>query len=71
MDWLISGWIQFQCGIKIDSPVTTKGSYDPKKYWALLARGCAVNASLTDNNWEFWHLLEKPIDEVRKSYNIL
>lgn len=72
MDMLTVGFIQFHCNIKIDSPVTGFGGYRPLHYWNSLTKGTRVSQpEIVDVNWDFWPLLDKPIDDVRHSLNIV
>lgn len=71
MDYLMVGLMQFNCGIKFDVPVFGKGGYDADTYWAAFAKGVRVNCDIMrQHKWDFWPLLDVPIEDARKALNI-
>jgi uncharacterized tellurite resistance protein B-like protein len=62
--------VMFHLGIKLAAPEPGKGFFDPKKVLRAMERGAAMNVDLTDH-WDHWAVVELPIEEVRRRYNIL
>lgn len=63
--------VMYQLGVAFNPVVTpTRLQWDPQKVIRALQRGAAINTNLTDH-WDFWPDLTRPIDEVRRKYNIL
>jgi tellurite resistance protein len=54
-----------------DGTPTDRMKLDPEAVVANLQRGRAVNRDLYEIGWDFWPLFERPLDEVRATYNIL
>jgi hypothetical protein len=48
---------------------TDKGHFEPARFARALARGAACNADLTEG-WDYWPMMDRNVDEVRKTYNI-
>lgn len=48
---------------------TERGRFDPATALAAIRRGAAMNVDLSQG-WEYWDVVEMPIDEVRARYNI-
>ncbi|MGH7258756.1 MAG: hypothetical protein ACREIM_10295, partial [Nitrospiraceae bacterium] len=63
--------LQFHAGIRM-TPITkarTK-SFNPEKALIALQRGAAMNVDLTDG-WDYWPVMNEPVEELRRRYNIL
>ena len=67
--WMVL--LMFHLGIQLNPRATPgKGFFDPDKVLRALRRGAAINIDLTER-WNYWDVVELPIDEVRRRYNIL
>ncbi|KTC71580.1 hypothetical protein Lbir_1633 [Legionella birminghamensis] len=63
---------QFHLGVKtvpIDVPGMT-GEFNPEEQFLALQRGSLMNVDLFDN-WDYWPVMDQPIEQVRQSFNIL
>jgi tellurite resistance protein len=60
----------FQLGIKLGPAEPTRMKFDPEKVIRAMRRGAQINTDLTDH-WDYWPLMDQPIDEVRRRYNIV
>ena len=64
--------VMFQVGAKLQpSQIVTNArlQLDPQKVIGAIERGSRINTDLTDH-WDYWPLMDLPIDEVRRTYNI-
>ena len=54
------------------TPITKArtGFFDPDKALIALQRGVVMNLDLTDG-WDYWSVMGKQVEELRKRYNIL
>ncbi len=66
--WMVL--VMFHLGIKL-APIATpgKGHFNPEKVLRAMRRGAAMKVDLTDH-WNYWEVVELPIDEVRARYGI-
>jgi hypothetical protein len=62
--------VMFQLGIKLGPAEPAKMKLDPERVLRAMRRGAQINTDLTDH-WDYWPLLDRPIDEVRRKYNIV
>src|SRR5262249_19085355 len=46
-----------------------KGHFEPERFMRALTRGAGCNTDLTEG-WDFWPLLDRPLDDVRRMYEI-
>jgi len=71
--WLFVFFVlrQFHVGVRM-TPITKArtGFFDPEKALIALRRGAAMNVDLTDG-WEYWPVMGKQVEVLRKRYNIL
>lgn len=47
-----------------------KGDFDAEAFARALERGDDCNVDLTDDAWDFWAALPRPIDALRADYGI-
>jgi hypothetical protein len=64
--------VMFHLGVPLGPPQTTPkaGQFDPEKVLRAMKRGSQINTDLTDH-WNYWEVMNLPIDEVRGRYNIV
>jgi hypothetical protein len=69
-DFLFFGIAQFHLGVKL-TPVAAAevGLLDVERVLVALARGAACRVDLSDR-WDFWPLLARPLEEVRRQLGI-
>jgi uncharacterized tellurite resistance protein B-like protein len=69
--WLFTVALQFQVGLKI-SPFSPglRDQLDPTQWVLHHARGALVNRDLSEG-WDIWSDIERPLEELRASFNIL
>lgn len=61
---------QFHLGIQTAPNVTPEtGHFDPVTALAAVRRGAAMNVDLSDG-WEYWDVIDQPVDALRERYNI-
>lgn len=62
---------QFHLGITL-APLTKglTGNLQPEKFMLHLQRGTLMNKDLI-TGWDYWPVIERPIDELREEYNIV
>jgi hypothetical protein len=62
--------VQFHLGIRT-TPVakSQKGFFAPTIVLGAVARGAACKVDLTDG-WDFWSVVDRPLDELRRDYGI-
>ena len=63
--------LQFHVGIRM-TPITKArtGFFDPAKALIAIRRGAAMNVDLNDG-WDYWPVMGKQVEELRRRYNIL
>jgi hypothetical protein len=63
--------LQFHMGISM-TPITKArtGFFDPAKALAAIRRGAAMNVDL-NHGWDYWPVMGKQVEELRRQYNIL
>ncbi|MFB2934592.1 hypothetical protein ACE1B6_04880 [Aerosakkonemataceae cyanobacterium BLCC-F154] len=68
--FLVFAILQFHWGVKI-TPVADaqKGLFDSARVMQALQRGAACKVDLS-KNWNFWEVVNVPLDELRDRYNI-
>jgi hypothetical protein len=62
--------VMFQLGLKLGPPTPARMKIDPEKLIRAMRRGAQINTDLTDH-WDYWPLMDQPLDEVRRRYNVL
>jgi hypothetical protein len=43
---------------------------DAEKLWVAWQRGLAMNTNVYDGHWDFWAVVDRPLDELRADYDI-
>lgn len=62
--------VHFHLGIRITPAAPAeRGLFDPQRVLRALARGAACRVDLSDH-WNFWEVMELPLEEVRARYGI-
>jgi hypothetical protein len=46
------------------------GGLDPEKFWVAWTRGSEVTTDTFARAWDFWHEVERPLDDVRADYHV-
>lgn len=69
--FLFMTMLMFQVGVALvpDFVTVSKLQWDPEKVVRAMERGAKVAVDPTDH-WDFWPLLEQPIDDVRRQLGI-
>jgi hypothetical protein len=63
--------LQFHVGIRMTSITEARtGFFDPEKAMIAVRRGAAMNVDL-NNGWDYWPVMGKQIEDLRRRYNIL
>lgn len=58
-------------GIEINKLAgSARGALDPEKFWVAWARGAAVSTDLFAPDWDFWAVVEEPVECVRRRYHV-
>jgi len=58
--------------IKLDPwAESSRGAFDPRKFWTAWERGRSMKVDLLDEEWDFWGATEVPLDELRREYGVL
>lgn len=62
---------QFHLGVQMapQRVPTARGLFNPKTAIAAIRRGAAMNVDLT-SGWEYWDVIDQPLDTLRARYNI-
>lgn len=70
MSFILFVMCQFHLGIPIAPGVPPeRGLFDPRAVLQAVRRGAAMNVDLSDD-WEYWPVIDQPVDALRKRYNI-
>jgi len=56
-------------GLKINPNLTARGLFQPKPILRALWRGATCKVDLT-YRWNYWEVVERPLEELRHEYNI-
>ena len=64
--------VMFQVGAKLGPAAVTPArfKFDPAKVIRAMERGSHINTDLKDH-WDYWPVMDKPIADVRRLYNIV
>jgi hypothetical protein len=46
------------------------GALDPRKFWVAWSRGDRLTGDTLASDWEFWHHVAQPLDEVRATMGV-
>lgn len=46
------------------------GALDPEKFWVAWTRGSEVTVDLFSPEWDFWAVVEEPVERVRERYHV-
>jgi ubiquinone biosynthesis protein Coq4 len=46
------------------------GGLDPEKFWVAWTRGGEVTTDTFARDWDFWHEVERPLEQVRADYHV-
>ncbi len=49
---------------------SAKGAFDGEKFWRAWERGRIATLDTFGPDWDFWGLVETPLDEIREQYNV-
>jgi len=70
-NWLVFVLSQFQLGLQTAPGVPPATMMmDPQRLLIAVRRGAAMNINLNEG-WDYWDVIEEPIDALRERYNIL
>lgn len=69
LDQVIFGLLSYHAGRQIVGGVIGEGLVDPQSYFYAMARGAHINVDLV-NGWSLWDVVELPMAEVRRRYNL-
>lgn len=63
--------LSFHLGIRIQ-PIApgSRGNFHPREVVHALERGLATQRDLSDGTWDYWSVMDRPIDELRAEYGI-
>jgi len=57
--------------IKInDLAGSAKGQFDPDRFWIAWTRGAQTTVDIFAPDWEFWSVVEEPVDVVRRRCHV-
>lgn len=57
--------------IKInDLAGSAKGQFDPDRFWIAWTRGAQTTVDIFAPDWQFWSVVEEPVDAVRRRYHV-
>ena len=63
--------LQFQLGVRLAPQArATRGMFDPDRALTAIWRASAVPVDLSRGDWDYWPLLARPLDEVRRCYGV-
>jgi ubiquinone biosynthesis protein Coq4 len=58
-------------GIEINAfAKSAQGQLDVEKFWVAWARGSQMETDLFARDWNFWDVIEEPVEAVRKRYRV-
>lgn len=70
-NWLVFVLSQFQLGLQTAPGVPPSTMMmDPQRLLIAVRRGAAMNINLNEG-WDYWEVIEEPIEALRERYNIL
>lgn len=70
-DFMCTLMLQGHLGIEIDPTVPAEvGKFEPRSFLRELRRGNAVRADICSADWNYWPLLELPLEEARRQLGI-
>jgi hypothetical protein len=46
------------------------GGLDPEKFWVAWTRGSELTTDTFARDWDFWHEVERPLEQVRADYHV-
>lgn len=49
---------------------SARGALDPQKFWVAWTRGAVVSVDLFAPGWDFWSVVEEPVELVRQKYHV-
>jgi hypothetical protein len=49
---------------------SAKGAFDGEKFWRAWERGRTTTLDTFGPDWDFWGLIEVPLDEIRSQYQV-
>ncbi|HEY1730887.1 MAG TPA: hypothetical protein VGG15_04020 [Terriglobales bacterium] len=50
---------------------SAKGAFDAEKFWRAWERGRMATLDTFGPDWDFWGLVNTPLDEIRSAYNLV
>ncbi len=70
-NWFVFVLSQFQLGLQTAPGVPpARMMMDPERLLIAVRRGAAMNINLNED-WDYWEVIEEPVDALRERYNIL
>jgi hypothetical protein len=69
MDLLLATLLQFHAGRQVLPGPNPIGLLEPDAFFRAVARGAAMNVDLL-HDWDLWSVVDRPLDEVRKTFQI-
>jgi hypothetical protein len=45
-----------------------RGGFEPRRFWTAWERGSAMNTDIVAADWDFWGVVEVPLEELRDRY---
>ncbi|HEY4170713.1 MAG TPA: hypothetical protein VGM96_28215 [Reyranella sp.] len=70
MDLLMVTLLQFQAGKRVVPGPIPVDELRPAAFFRALARGASMNIDLLGGQWTLWPVIDKPIAELRTTYNV-
>ncbi len=70
-NWLVFVLSQFQLGLQTAPKVPPERlMMDPERLILAVRRGAAMNIDI-NHNWDYWDVIDEPLEALRQRYNIL
>jgi hypothetical protein len=58
-------------GIKLnDIARSSTGYFEPRRFWTAWERGDATTVDVVADDWDFWGVVDAPLDELRTQYGV-
>jgi hypothetical protein len=63
--------ISWHLGVPLaDFAGSATGALDPRKFWVAWSRGDQLTGDTLARDWDFWALVDRPLDDVRAAMGV-